>query len=82
MRKSGVVWNDLNRASAHIQTLGNNIYTKKKFLTNIYLFIVYNRNTRKRSEICSKLIIKTPEFELISHLFLVFYYSIYTTQSR
>ena len=29
--------------------------------TNIYLFKVNNRNTRKRCEICSKLTIKTPE---------------------
>ena len=48
----------LNKASAHLWTLGNNIYTKKKFLTNIYLFIVNNRN---KSEICSKSIITTPE---------------------
>ena len=48
----------LNLASA---TLGNNIYTKKKFLTNIYLFRVNNRNTRKRSKICLNLIMKTPE---------------------
>ena len=46
----------LNKTSAHLLTLGNNIYTRKKFLTNIYLFIVNNRNTR--SEICPKLMIK------------------------
>ena len=28
---------------------------------NIYSFEVNNRNTRKRRQICSKLIIKTPE---------------------
>ena len=44
---------------------------------NIYLFVVNNRNTGKRSEICSKLKTKTSErcqwsFEHISHLFLVF----------
>ena len=51
---------------------------------NIYLFKVHNRNTRKRSEICSKLTIKTPDrrqwcrsgiltnFEHISHLPSVF----------
>ena len=48
---------------------------------NIYLFKVNNRKNRKRCEICSKLIIKTPEqrhsgfivnFEGISQLFLVF----------
>ena len=49
----------------------------------IYLFEVNNRNTRKCSEMCSKLTIKTPErrqdvflvsllFEHVSHLFIVF----------
>ena len=33
----------------------------KTFPANIYLFNVNNRNTRKRSEICSKLTKKTPE---------------------
>ena len=55
------------------------------FSANIYLFKANNRNTKKRCEICSKLIIKTPErrqrcrsgvfivkFEHISHIFLVF----------
>ena len=55
------------------------------YSASIYLFKVNNRNTRKWCEICSKLIIKTPEqlqwrrsgvfivaFEHISHLFLVF----------
>ena len=37
-------------------TLDNKIYP-----TNIYLFKVSNKNTRKRCEICSKLTIKTPE---------------------
>ena len=53
--------------------------------TNIYLFKVNNRNTRKMCEIYSKLTIKTPErrrvrrscvsvvnFEQILHIFLVF----------
>ena len=31
------------------------------FPANIYLFKVNNRNTRKMSEICLKLTIKTPE---------------------
>ena len=54
--------------------------------TNICLFKVNNRNSRKRCEICSKLTMKTPErhwrhwrcsgvfivnFEHISHLFLL-----------
>ena len=47
---------------------------------NIYLFKANNRKTRKRSEICSKLTIKSPErrsgvfiayFEPISHIFLL-----------
>ena len=50
----------LNKASAHLYTLGNNIYTRKNSLTNIYLYIVNNSNTRKRWEICSKSTIKTP----------------------
>ena len=54
------------------------------FSANIYLFKFSNRNTRKKYEIRSKLIIKKPEwcqwhrsgvfivnFELISHLFLL-----------
>ena len=31
------------------------------FLSNQYLFKVSNRNTRKKSEICSNLTIQTPE---------------------
>ena len=55
---------------------------ERSFPANIYLIKVSNRNTRKRCEICSKLILKTPErrqwhhsgvfivnFEHISHLF-------------
>ena len=42
------------------------------FLAGIYLLKVNNRNTRTRYEICSKLTIKTPEREHISHLVLVF----------
>ena len=55
------------------------------YQTGNYMFKVKNRNTRKRWEICSKLTIKTPEwnqsrhfsvfivnFELILHLVLVF----------
>ena len=51
------------------------------FPVNIYLLKVSNRNTKTRSEICSKLTVKTPErrqgvfivnFEHISHLVLVF----------
>ena len=55
------------------------------FRVDIYMFKVNNRNTRTRCEMCSKLIIKTPErrhwhrsgvffvnFEHIPHLVLVF----------
>ena len=45
-------------------------YQGLNWLAIIYLFKVRNRNTRKRSEICLKLI-KTPE-QRISHHFLVF----------
>ena len=38
-----------------------NEMSRKAYLSNIYLFKVNNENTRKRCEICSKLIIKTPE---------------------
>ena len=71
----------LNKPSAQLYTLDNNIYTRKSFPTNTDLFMVNNSNTRKRCEICSKLTMKTPErrstvfivnFEHISHLFLVF----------
>ena len=57
----------------------------KANLADIYLFIVNNRNTRKRCETCSKLTIKTPQlchwrisgvfivnFENIPYIFLVF----------
>ena len=62
------------------------IYHQHQHLpAGIYLLTVNDRNTRTRCEICSKLIIKTPErrqwhrscvfivnFEHISHLVLVF----------
>ena len=53
MRKSEAILNDVN--------LGNNIYPRKSYLTNIYLFKVNYRNTDKKCEQCSKLTIKTPE---------------------
>ena len=71
----------LNKASAHIYTVGNNIYTRKNSPTDIQLFIVHNSNTRQMFEICSELTIKTPEwhstvfivnFEHVPHIFLVF----------
>ena len=54
---------------------------------NIYLFKYNSRNTRKRCEICSKFTIKALEcrsgvfivkFKHISHLFLVFFSSLWT----
>ena len=71
----------LNKTSACLYTLSNDIYTSKNFPTNIYLFRVNNSNTRKRCEICSKLTIKSPQrrstvfivnFEHVSHLFTPF----------
>ena len=58
----------LNKASAYLYTLGNNIYTRKNSPTNIYLFIVNNSNISKRCEIRSKLRIKTPSDVLLSLL--------------
>ena len=37
---------------------------------NIYLFQVNNRNTKKRCEICSKLIIKTVEWRQWHHFYI------------
>ena len=71
----------LNKASAYLYILGNDIYTGRNSSKNIYLFIVNNSNTRKGCEICSKLTIKSPErrstvfivnFEHISYLFTPF----------
>ena len=74
-------WMMLNKASAHLFTLDNNIYTIKNYSKINHLFIVNNSYIRKRYEICSKLTIKASEwrstifvvdFERISHLFLMF----------
>ena len=64
---------------------GKNEKARRGFYLNVYLFKFNNRDRRKRCEICSKLIIKTPErlqsrrsgvfmvnFEHISHLFPLF----------
>ena len=48
----------------HATKASNNIEIKFIYIevpTNIYLFKVNNRNTRKRCKICLKLTIKTPE---------------------
>ena len=50
----------LNKISAYLYILGNDIYTGTNSLTNIYLFIINNSNARKRCEIYSKLTIKLP----------------------
>ena len=42
----------------------------KAFTSNIYLFKVDNRDTRKKHKICSKLTIKTPE-QRQGHVFLL-----------
>ena len=74
-------WMMLNKASAYLYILGNDIYTGENSWASIYLFIVNNSNTKKRSEICSKLTIKSPQrrftvfivnFEHISYLFTPF----------
>ena len=74
-------WMMVNKASTHLYTLGDNIYIRTNSPTTIFLFIVNNSNTRKRSEICLKLTLKAPEWrstvfivniENISHIFLVF----------
>ena len=74
-------WMMLNKASAYLYTLGNDIYTGKNSMTNVYVFIVNNSNTRKRCELCSKLTLKLPQwlptifivnFEHISYLFTSF----------
>ena len=71
----------LNKTSAYLYILGNDINTGKNSSKDIYLFIVNNSNTRKRCEIFSKLTIKSPQrhstvfivnFEHISYLFTSF----------
>ena len=69
----------------HATKASNNIEIKFIYIevpTNIYLFKVNNRNTRKRCKICLKLTIKTSKrrqtgvfivnFEHVSHLSLAF----------
>ena len=48
----------LDISSGHLLTLGNNIYTRKSLPTDIDLFKLNIRNTKKKCEICSKLTIK------------------------
>ena len=81
----------------NLTVIKKSLHVWKKTLnqTNIYLFKVNNRNTRKRYEICSKLTIKTPErrhwrsscvyivnFEHISHLYLVFLLLLWTSKCK
>ena len=78
LRKSAII---LDEASTYLYTLGNDIYTGKNSLTNIYLFRVNNSNLRKRRQMCSKLAIIMSlqrrstilvNFEYISYLFTPF----------
>ena len=71
----------LNKISAYLYILSNDIYTGTNSLTNIYLFVINNSNARKRCEIYSKLTIKLPQrcstafivnFEHVSYLFTLF----------
>ena len=62
-------WMMGNKASAHLQTLGNNICTRKTTPIIIYLFKVNNKRTKKECEISSKLTIKTQE--RLSIIFIV-----------
>ena len=70
------------------------MFLKTNNPASIYLLKINYRNARKRSEICSKLIIKTPErrhwrrsgvvivnFEHISHLSLVLLLLLWTSKS-
>ena len=78
-----------NKISVEVFSHWFNSVSHKDYPANIYMFKVNNRNTRKMCEICSKLIIKTPErrqwrqwrrsgvfvvnFEHISRIFQLFY---------
>ena len=72
----------LNKTSPHLYILGNDIYTGKKTPWQpFYLFILNNNDTRKSSEIYSKLTIKSPQrrsivftvnFEHTSYIFTTF----------
>ena len=81
-RKERLLWS--LKVRAHNHNLIKQVLSVK-VPVGIYLFKFNKRNTRKRCEICSKLIIKTPErrhwrrssvfivnFEHISHPVLVF----------
>ena len=81
-----VFWMMLNKASSHLWSLGNNIYTKKSFPT----YWKSKIEKLKKCEICSKLVIKTPEqlstifignFGHISRLFPVFLLLLLTSKS-
>ena len=49
-------WMKLNKASAHLYNLGNNIYSRKNSPTDIYLFVT--SHTKKGCEVCSNLTIR------------------------
>ena len=54
-RKKSVIWNWLRLSNSSF------IVESRLHPSNVYLFKVNNRNTRKRFEKCSKLTIKTPK---------------------
>ena len=51
----------LNTVFAHLETLSNNIYTRKSSPTNIYPFKVNNRNIEEKCKNYSKLTVKTQK---------------------
>ena len=60
------------KVSAHLQTFGNNIYTRKSSPKNIYLFKVNNSDTEKSVKQLTKMLAQmTPERERLSIAFIV-----------
>ena len=51
----------MTKKSRNYEDLSFVLHVSKMIPINIYLFKDNNKNTRKRCEICSKLIIKIPE---------------------
>ena len=49
-------WMKLNKASAHLYTLGNNIYSRKNSPTDIHLSVT--SHTKRRCEVCPNLTIR------------------------
>ena len=63
-----LTWGKTALGSLFSNSLFVHLWTKYTNQANIYLFKVNNRNTRKKCEICSKLIIKIGKFDLASAL--------------